>query len=95
MQFTMKYNEEGNVRPLYEAIKDDGSGRYILKILRAQHWGSREEIGYFETQAAAARGNGRMETRETYFGFLYRRRQLLAAIRDQRPWAWREYTPAG
>lgn len=55
----------------------------------------RDEIGYFENQAARARSQGRADVGDIYLGFLDRRRQLLAAIRAGRPWAWREYDPSG
>ena len=37
---------------IYESIKDDGSGRYVLKILRPQHWGKKDEIGYLKHEFA-------------------------------------------
>lgn len=36
----------GSSTQIYEAIKDDGSGRYVLKILRSQLWGNKAEAGY-------------------------------------------------
>ena len=54
----------------------------------------REEIAYYERKAQdVSRGSVRQdaELRECYLAFARRRQQLLAAVRDGRPEAWREY----
>ena len=54
----------------------------------------REEIEYYEHQAALARetpGHKSWAVRTSYLDFAARRRMLLAALQDGRPEAWREY----
>jgi len=47
-----RFIRSGSSTQIYEAIKDDGSGRYVLKILRNQHWGNKEEIGHLKHEFA-------------------------------------------
>lgn len=43
-----RFIRSGNATQIWEAIKDDGSGRYVLKILRSQNWGNKKEIGFLK-----------------------------------------------
>lgn len=55
----------------------------------------RDEIFYFERKAEEVSDMEQASTnhtlREAYLPFAQRRRQLLAALRDGRPEAWRQY----
>ena len=53
-----------------------------------------EEITYYRNKAqdvSSACERHEAELRECYLAFAQRREQLLAALRDGRPEAWREY----
>ncbi len=39
-----RFIRSGNATQIWEAIKDDGSGRFVLKILRSQNWGNKREL---------------------------------------------------
>jgi serine/threonine protein kinase len=43
-----KFIRSGSSTQIWEAIKDDGSGRYVLKVLNRALWGNKEEIGYLK-----------------------------------------------
>ncbi len=51
-----KFIRSGNATQIWEAIKDDGSGRYVLKVLNRKLWGDREEIGYLKHEYDVAHG---------------------------------------
>ncbi len=51
-----KFIRSGNATQIWEAIKDDGSGRYVLKVLNRALWGNREEIGYLKHEYDVAHG---------------------------------------
>lgn len=49
-----KFIRAGNSTQIWEAIKEDGSGRCVLKILNRQLWGNREEIGFLRHEYEVA-----------------------------------------
>jgi serine/threonine protein kinase len=49
-----RFIRSGSSSQIYEAIKDDESGRYILKILRPQHWGNRQEMALLKHEYEVA-----------------------------------------
>lgn len=49
-----KFIRSGNSTQIWEAIKEDGSGRCVLKILNRQLWGNREEIGFLKHEYEVA-----------------------------------------
>lgn len=51
-----KFIRSGNSCQVWESIKDDGTGRYVLKILRQEHWGKRDEIGFLKHEFDVAGG---------------------------------------
>lgn len=51
-----KFIRSGNATQIWEAIKDDGSGRYVLKVLNRTNWGNREELGYLKHEYDVAHG---------------------------------------
>jgi len=51
-----KFIRSGSATQIWEAIKDDGSGRYVLKVLNRTNWGNREELGYLKHEYDVAHG---------------------------------------
>lgn len=49
-----RFIRSGNATQIWEAIKEDGSGRYVLKILRSQNWGNKKEIGFLKHEYEVA-----------------------------------------
>ena len=49
-----RFIRSGSSCQIWEATKDDGSGRYILKILRREHWGNREQISHLKHEYEVA-----------------------------------------
>lgn len=51
-----KFIRSGNSTQIWEAIKGDGSGRYVLKVLNRSLWGNRQELGYLKHEYDVAHG---------------------------------------
>jgi serine/threonine protein kinase len=51
-----KFIRSGSSTQIWEAIKDDDSGRYVLKVLNRALWGNRDEIGYLKHEYDVAHG---------------------------------------
>jgi len=51
-----RFIQSGNSCQIWEAIKDDGSGRYVLKVLRNDYWGNKEEAAYLKHEFEVANG---------------------------------------
>lgn len=51
-----KFIRSGNATQIWEAIKDDGSGRYVLKVLNRDLWGNRDELAYLKHEYDVAHG---------------------------------------
>lgn len=51
-----KFIRSGSSTQIWEAIKDDGSGRYVLKVLNRALWGNRTEIAYLKHEYDVAHG---------------------------------------
>jgi serine/threonine protein kinase len=51
-----KFIRAGNSCQIWEAIQGDGKTRCVLKVLRREHWGNREEIGYLKHEYDVAHG---------------------------------------
>ena len=51
-----RFIRAGNSCQLWEATKADGSGRCVLKVLRRDHWGNREQIDYLKHEYEVAHG---------------------------------------
>lgn len=49
-----KYIRSGNSTQIWEAIKDGEAKRFVLKVLRPEHWGKREEISYLKHEFEVA-----------------------------------------
>jgi serine/threonine protein kinase len=48
-----RFIRAGNSCQIWECIKD-GGGRFVLKVLRREHWGKREQIGYLKHEYEVA-----------------------------------------
>jgi len=51
-----KFIRSGSSTQIWEAIKDDGSGRYVLKVLNRALWGNRDELSYLKHEYEVAHG---------------------------------------
>ena len=49
-----RFIRSGNATQIWEAIKDDGSGRFVLKILRSQNWGNKKETAFLKHEYEVA-----------------------------------------
>ena len=49
-----RFIRAGNSSQLWEAARADGSGRCVLKILRRDHWGDREQTDYLKHEYEVA-----------------------------------------
>jgi len=49
-----KFIRSGNSTQIWEAIKDDGSGRCVVKVLNQQHWGNKEQLALLKHEYEVA-----------------------------------------
>jgi serine/threonine protein kinase len=52
----VRFIQSGNSCQIWEAVKDGVKGRFVLKVLRRDHYGNREEIGYLKHEYEVAHG---------------------------------------
>ncbi|MFV1968072.1 MAG: serine/threonine-protein kinase, partial [Pirellulaceae bacterium] len=52
----VRFIQSGNSCQIWEAVKDGASGRFVLKLLRRDHYGNRAEIAYLKHEYEVAHG---------------------------------------